>query len=113
MGQLGVVQNKKIEEIKKWASENGNQISYALFLDILTEGAPSFAKDEATIGQVARALADQGILVVPFDEGEDYAAQGLETNQFIPALVNIKQETCTISNLMDRLENQEINLNWN
>ena len=110
MGQLGVVQNKKIEEIKKWASENGNQISYALFLDILTEGTPSFAKDEVTIGQVVRALADQGILVVPFDEGEDYAAQGLETNQFIPALVNIKQETCTISNLMDRLENQEINL---
>ena len=96
-------QQKQIQEIKNWASENGNQISYITLLDLLKYERQPITNDEAAINQIVRELVEQGICVEPLDEGEDYQAQADEQDGFIPALVDITSLTQNVSTLVERL----------
>ncbi|MCI8514581.1 MAG: DUF262 domain-containing protein [Lachnospiraceae bacterium] len=102
-------QEQQLEQIRDWALENGGRINYTILLDMLRDEHSSFQKDEE-INQAIRELIDDGIQVEPLEEGEDYPAEGIETEKFIPALINIKQPSMTVSVLMERLENEEIDL---
>ena len=108
---LGGRQKKQLQEIKKWAVENGNQISYATLQDLLQYEKQPITDDEASMNQIIHELVEQGIRVEPLDEGESYEGQPEEQEGFVPALVNIAPLTQNVSNLMERLENKEIDLN--
>ena len=51
-----------------------------------------------------------GIKILPLDVDEGYSAEMEEPDKFIPSDVNITQVPTNISNIMERLENQEIDL---
>lgn len=103
-------QKRQLEQIKKWASENGNRMNYTTLLDMLWDEHSSFREDEEAINPVIHELIRYGIQVEPLDEGEDYPVEGVEPDKFVPALINIKQPPMTVSLLMERLENEEIDL---
>lgn len=103
-------QKRQLEQIKKWASENGNRMNYTTLLDMLWDEHSSFREDEEAMDPVIHELIRCGIRVEPLDEGEDYPVEGVEPDKFVPALINIKQPPMTVSLLMERLENEEIDL---
>ena len=72
---LGGRQKKQLQEIKKWAVENGNQISYATLQDLLQYEKQPITDDEASMNQIIHELVEQGIRVEPLDEGESYEGQ--------------------------------------
>lgn len=110
MKNLDKKQQKQLQEIKNWALENGNQISYITLLDLLKYERQPIINDEAAINQIVRELVEQGIRVEPLDEGETYQAQPDERDGFVPALVDITSLTQNVSTLMERLFNEEIDL---
>jgi len=110
MKNLDKKQQKQLQEIKNWALENGNQISYITLLDLLKYERQPIINDEAAINQIVRELVEQGIRVEPLDEGETYQAQADERDGFVPALVDITSLTQNVSTLMERLFNEEIDL---
>lgn len=97
---------EKILEIIKFAQNNEGIISYNVAVDILKD-KEDFTEEEilSAIGE----LGNRGITVKP-EEDEGYLAQELIPETFIPAEVNISQKPVNIYNLMERLENDEINL---
>lgn len=111
MGRFNVKQQKQLQEIKKWAEENGNQISYLVLQDLLKYENQPITEDEAVINQMIHELMEQGIRIEPLDGGENYQAQSAEQDGFVPASVNIAPITQNVSNLMERLSNEEIDLN--
>lgn len=111
MGGFNPKQQEQLQEIRKWAEENGNQISYLVLQDLLKYEKQPIAEDEMTINQIIHELMEQGIRIEPLDEGESYLAQSTEQDGFVPASVNIAPITQNISNLMGRLLNKEIDLN--
>lgn len=110
MKNLDKKQQKQLQEIKNWALDNGNQISYITLLDLLKYERQPITNDEAAINQIVRELVEQGIRVEPLDEGENYQARANEQEGFIPALVDITSLTQNVSTLMERLLNEEIDL---
>lgn len=68
------------------------------------------AVTEAEILNAVSELGKRGISIVP-EEDEGYLATEANPGDFIPADVNIGQRSVNIYNLMERLENNEINLN--
>lgn len=111
MENLGERQQAQLQEIKNWAEENGNQISYVMLLDLLQYEGQPITDNEVLINQIIRELVEQGIRVEPLDEGETYPADSAEQDGFVPALVNIAPITQNVSNLIERLFNEEIDLN--
>lgn len=111
MGRFNAKQQEQLQEIKKWAEENGNQINYLILQDLLKYEKQPIAEDEAAINQIIHELIEQGIHVEPLEEGESYQAQSAEQDGFVPASVNIAPLTQNVSNLMERLLNKEIDLN--
>uniref|UniRef100_UPI004057BCB6 DUF262 domain-containing protein n=1 Tax=Acetatifactor sp. TaxID=1872090 RepID=UPI004057BCB6 len=98
--------NEKIEEIIQFAGKREGAISEKIMLDILHDKDESISDDE--IEEVRTKLDDLGIYVVGKDE--EYTADSVEGDLFIPADVNISQRPMNIYNLMERLENKEIDL---
>ena len=111
MGRLNEKQGEQLQEIRKWAEENGNQISYLILQDLLKYEKQPIAEDETAINQIIHELMEQGISVEPLDEGESYQAPPTEQDGFVPASVDIAPLTQNVSNLMERLLNKEIDLN--
>lgn len=111
MGRFNPKQQEQLQEIRKWAEDNGNQISYLVLQDLLKYEKQPIAEDETAINQIIHELMEHGIHIEPLDEGEGYQAQSAEQDGFIPASVNIAPLTQNVSNLMDRLLNKEIDLN--
>lgn len=110
MKNLDKKQQKQLQEIKNWALENGNQISYITLLDLLKYERQPIINDEAAINQIVRELVEQGIRVEPLDEGETYQAQADKRDGFVPALVDVTSLTQNVSTLIERLFNEEIDL---
>ncbi len=108
MDNLTQKQNDQLEQIKKLASENDNCINYTILFDMLRSEYASFS-DELN-NKIISELLRQGIRIEPLDEEETYPAENPDPEQFIPALVNIKQPPMNVFNLMERLENNEIDL---
>lgn len=98
---------EKIQELKSYAEKNDNIIWYDRVLDIL------YDKDdlvtEQVIEDVVGELEAAGVRVVRKAD-EDYADAVEGVNDFIPADVNISQRSLTVYNLMERLENDEIDM---
>lgn len=103
-------QQLQLQEIKDWAIENGNQISYLTLQDMLKYEKQPITDDETVINRIVHELIEQGINVEPLVEGETYQAQAEEQEEFVPALVSIAPVTQNITNLMERLLNKEIDL---
>lgn len=55
-------------------------------------------------------LHELGIILCPEEEEEGYPAEETNKDTFIPAEVNIVQRNVNVYNLMERLENEEIDL---
>ena len=109
--ELNKKQQKQLQEIKDWAAENGNRISYIALQDMLRYEKQPILEDETARNQMIYKLIEQGIQVELLDEGESYLTQSEEQDGFVPALVNIAPFTQNVSNLMERLSNGEIDLN--
>ncbi|MBQ8639843.1 MAG: DUF262 domain-containing protein [Lachnospiraceae bacterium] len=105
---MGTVFDKKLNDIITFARKKGNCISYYTVIDILKSEDKEF--DQEMIAAIMEAIAENGISIKPEME-EDYPANEADSDIFIPAEVNISQKPVTIYNLMERLENDEINLN--
>lgn len=99
---------EKINEIKKIAEKNNQKISYITVVDILKDKDDTVQQDDLTV--TIRELVECGITVEPLEEGESYLAGESEDESFIPAEVNIKAISMNVYNLMERLENEEIDL---
>ena len=108
MDGLNQKQREQFEQIKKVAQENNNCINYTIFWDMLKDEHIPFS--EELQNKIIHELLRLGIRIEALDEGETYIADKTEPDQFIPALVNIKQFPMNVSNLMERLENDEIDL---
>ena len=101
---------KILDEIKLWTLDNGSQISYALLLDFFRNEKQIFSDNEFPIDQIICELALDGIEVLPMEEGESYPAEKSDSETLIPAHVNISQTPMAVSDLMERLSNQMIDL---
>lgn len=99
---------EKINEIVKFAEKNRNSISTKIFLDILKDKESDFA--DAVIERAMERLHELGIVLCPEEEEEGYPAEETNKDTFIPAEVNIVQRNVNVYNLMERLENEEIDL---
>lgn len=100
---------EKIIEITRFAQNNNNLISYNVAVDILKD------KENVTEEEILNAIGElgsKGITIVP-EEDEEYLAEETNPETFIPAEVNISQRPVNIYNLMERLENDEIDLEPN
>ena len=98
---------EKIEQMISFAEKQDTIIRYNRVLDILYDKDDSIT--EETISYVVDRLEQKGIIVIR-DSDEDYENAASDVDNFIPADVNISQRTMNVYNLMERLENEEINL---
>lgn len=102
------VRVEKVKEIKKFAEKNNYKISYVTVVDILKYKDDTVQQEDLT--KSIQELLEYGITVEPLEEGESYPAEGTGDEAFIPAEVNIKAVSMNVYNLMERLENEEIDL---
>ena len=98
----------RIKESKNFAKENNNKISLFVVQDIIKNKLDDV--DEDLLNQVVYLLREKGIVILPIDADEGYKAYQEEPDKFIPSDVTITQTPTTISNIMDRLENEEYDL---
>ena len=98
----------RIKEIEDFAKENENKVSLFVIQDIIKSRKNGIEEDE--LNRVLDQLRADGIKILPLDADEGYMADGEEPDKFIPSDVNIAQTPINISHIMDRLENQEIDL---
>lgn len=104
---MKAVLEEKIMEIVKFAQNNDNCVSYNVAMDILKD------KEDISEQDILTAIEELGkrkITIMP-EEDEGYPAEETNPETFIPAEVNIGQRTVNVYNLMERLENEEIDLN--
>ena len=98
----------RIKEIENFAKENDNKISLFVVQDIIKNKLTGV--DEDLLNQVIYLLRERGITILPVDADEGYKADEEEPDKFIPSDVTITQTPTNISNIMDRLENNEYDL---
>ncbi len=104
---MKAVLEEKIMEIVKFAQNNDNYVSYNVAMDILKDKEDISEQDILT---AIEELGERKITIMP-EEDEGYPAEETNPETFIPAEVNIGQRTVNVYNLMERLENEEIDLN--
>lgn len=97
---------EKMDEIVRFAGKRDGTISKKIMLDILHDRDEDILPDE--VQEVCAKLEEKGIYIV--EQDEEYVADSVEPNLFIPAEVNISQRPMNVYNLMERLENEEIDL---
>ncbi len=98
---------EKTEQIVKWAESNDNTVRYQRVVDILYDKNETIT--ESKIAAIVAELENRGIAVV-WEADEDYGSGQGDVDDFIPANVSISQRPMNVYNLMERLENEEINL---
>ena len=98
----------RIKEIKDFAKGNNNEISLFVVQDIIKNKKDGI--DEDLLNKALFLLREEGVKILPLDMDEGYEADQGEIDKFIPSDVNITQVPTNISNIMDRLENQEYDL---
>lgn len=107
MGNLQDVSDR-IKEIEDFAKENDNEVSLFVVQDIIKNKKEGV--DEDLLNRALYKLREKGIRILPLDMDEGYKADQEEPDKFIPSDVNITQTPTNISNIMDRLENEEYDL---
>lgn len=98
----------RLNEIEEFAKDNDNKISLFVVQDIIKNKKDGI--DEDILNQVMEVLRQKGIRILPEDEDEGYEAYKDEPDKFIPADVNISQNPMNISNIMERIDNQEFDM---
>lgn len=99
--------HEKWEEIFALTKKNGNSIHYNMLVDLL-KSRDDFPEEQSVSGAL-EYLKARGVRIVP-SEDEDYPADEVAPDMFVPADVNISQKTINVYNLMERLEHDEIDL---
>lgn len=100
--------SNRIKEIEDFAKENDNEISLFVVQDIIKNKTSGI--DEDLLNRAIYRLREEGIKILPLDMDEGYMADIDEPDRFIPSDVNITQVPTNISNIMERLENEEYDL---
>lgn len=98
---------EKIEQMISFAEKQDAVIRYNRVMDILYDKDDSVT--EEAISYVVSTLEKRGIAVVK-DSDEDYENATSDVDDFIPADVSIAQRPMNVYNLMERLDNEEIDL---
>lgn len=101
---------EKVEQITEWALDKGRTISFSIILDMLKYENSPIDVDDEIVNRVVYVLSRNGITVEVPGKDEDYEASLTEPDKFIPADVNISPRTLNVYNLMERLEEEEIDL---
>ena len=101
------VLDEKLQEIMKFARKKNNMITYSTAVDILKDKEEQLSEQD--IVTAIEELGEHGIIIGP-EEDEEYLANETDPDTFIPAEVQISQKTINVYNLMERLENDEIDL---
>ena len=101
------VLEEKLEQIVQFARTKNNTISHNTVVDILKD-----KEDQLTEQDIVDAIGElgyRGVIIAPEDD-EEYLANETDPDTFIPAEVQISQRTINVYNLMERLDNEEIDL---
>lgn len=101
------VLEEKLEQIIQFARTKNNTISHNTVVDILKD-----KEDQLTEQDIVDAIGElgyRGVIIAPEDD-EEYLANETNPDTFIPAEVQISQRTINVYNLMERLDNEEIDL---
>lgn len=101
------VLEEKLEQIVQFARTKNNTISHNTVVDILKD-----KEDQLTEQDIVDAIGElgyRGVIIAP-EEDEEYLANETDPDTFIPAEVQISQRTINVYNLMERLDNEEIDL---
>lgn len=99
---------EKYKEIVRFAERNNGIISHHTVIDILKNDDNML--DAVQLTEIIELLKADGVDILP-EKDEGYGSDETETANFIPADVNISQKGINVYNLMERLDNNEINLN--
>lgn len=97
----------KIEQIISFAEKQDLVIRYNRVMDILCDKDDTIT--EEMILHVLHVLEARGISILT-EVDEDYGNAASDIDAFIPADVSIGQRPMNVYNLMERLDNEEINL---
>lgn len=100
---------KAINEIVKFAQENGGKIGRFSVVDILQTECPDIGYDR--IGEAVREIENRSVYVENEETDEDYTADQVDESEFYPANVNISQINMSVSTVMERLQYEEFQLN--
>ena len=98
----------RLREILKFARDNDNEISLFVVRDIIKNKTEEV--DEELLNRALDQLRKKEIKILPIDMDEGYKNDVDEPDYFIPSDVNITQVPTNISNIMERLENEEYDL---
>lgn len=100
----------RMEQIQDIAKMNHNSVSYRVLVDILKDTNSKILQED--IDAVIEKMTSKEIEVVMAEEDEGYDDQNsTDSQQFIPADVNITPRNITVDFIVDRLKHGEINLN--
>ena len=110
MNEFETKLEERISQMKDWAAENGNIISHTVLLDMLKDERSPLDVDDDLVNRIKYELTAAGISVEPLEYSEGYSDESTEPDKFITAEININQKTLNVYNLMERLENNEIDL---
>lgn len=97
----------EIEEIQKFAQQNDNEIASFVFEDIIKQKHGNV--NEEILKELYGYIREKGINILP-DMCDDYQNVFSDPQKFIPSDVKIGQSTLNVSNLMERLSNDEFDL---
>ena len=100
--------NIRIRDVVEYAQEHDSRVSYETVLDILKDKNDSVSQDD--LDRARREIVQKGIQITGEDEEERYSGDLSNPGIFVPADVRISQIPLNIYNLMERLQNNEINL---
>ncbi len=95
---------EKIAEIVNIATRNDFSVKYNTVADLFSE------EGEAVIEDIIQKLQQEYNIKIEQSEDEDYETENTAVENFVPADVNISQRPMNVYNLMERLENEEIDL---
>ena len=95
---------KTIKDICRFARENDNEIARFSAVDILQMEYPGISETE--INRIIQEIRDSGIRVKD-NADEDYPSDTFDPADFYPANVNISQTNLSVSNVIERLRNEE------
>lgn len=97
----------KVEEIIRWTKKYGNPMRYSMVMDLLCDKDEGLTQSE--LDEAWKVLNEHGVIILR-EKDEGYEAGKIDQDIFIPADVNIGQKPLNVYNLMERLENDEIDL---
>lgn len=95
---------EKIAEIVNIATRNDFSVKYNTVADLFSE------EGGAVIEDIIQKLQQEYNIKIEQSEDEDYETENTAVENFVPADVNISQRPMNVYNLMERLENEEIDL---